>query len=419
MNETTRDSFYKSGSVSKAVPSSALTVTYDLKWSNTRIGENCPGYKRKIARGQDATTNFTATKREVVFQSQPYISTVWANSSGTGLSSASNPNAKRVTSTIPYVYAMGPVFGGAPAADVSADNTALGNYYSNARKAISPAQGLVILGELRSTAAMLRNPALGLRNLLALYNTNAKKRVLSSRTKKQAMSNVSDLYLESVFGWLPLISDVNSTLDAYNAILDAPKLVRVRGFGEKTVSTSTAGTASAGIGYIYNSWTRDTSMNTTVEYSGAVQLAAASQARGSQANERMGFTVQEFVPALYNLAPWSFLIDYFTNIGDIVSATTFVNSKLLWTSKTTRVESVVHERGINDIKRALVDYPNAIVAGSGSYEWKTTRKTVERRKGITPGIPGLQIHAPGFKQALNILALATASKQVANLISKL
>jgi hypothetical protein len=50
----------------------------------------------------------------------------------------------------------------------------------------------------------------------------------------------------------------------------------------------------------------------------------------------MGVTLDNFIPTAYNLLPYSFVIDYFSNLGQIVNALSFCNGRVNWVNRTQR-----------------------------------------------------------------------------------
>ena len=57
------------------------------------------------------------------------------------------------------------------------------------------------------------------------------------------------------------------------------------------------------------------------------------QAPQVDALSHFGFTPSEFIPTAWELLPWSFLIDYFVNIGDVIQANIVSLSDLAWANR--------------------------------------------------------------------------------------
>lgn len=46
--------------------------------------------------------------------------------------------------------------------------------------------------------------------------------------------------------------------------------------------------------------------------------------------DSLGLTVEEFIPSVYNLIPYTWLLDYFVNAGDIIDAWSYQNIHCSW-----------------------------------------------------------------------------------------
>jgi hypothetical protein len=131
--------------------------------------------------------------------------------------------------------------------------------------------------------------------------------------------------------------------------------------------------------------------------------------------DRLGFRLDEFVPTLWEVLPWSFLVDYFSNVSEIISAATYVNSNLAYCSKTVvteRKSSVSYIADVQEMSRR--DKVNGCVAlqhKPAQSTVLTTIKAVSRRPNIFPGIPNLEFEIPSSPvKWVNILALAAQFK---------
>lgn len=133
--------------------------------------------------------------------------------------------------------------------------------------------------------------------------------------------------------------------------------------------------------------------------------AKASGPTLENAAQLFGFTPEEFVPTIWNLLPWSFLVDYFTNIGDVLEATFFDRSGVTWTSMTSVTETVYssHVRPL-----PLNGWSGSISGGS----CKVTKKVMSRSE-IAPLIPTLEVSLPGSPQKwINMAALLAQHKKL-------
>jgi hypothetical protein len=102
-----------------------------------------------------------------------------------------------------------------------------------------------------------------------------------------------------------------------------------------------------------------------IRYKGAV----IAQVKGPswQNDDLFGFNPQNFIPAAWELLPWSFLADYFTNIGDILTASIVSTKHLAYTNRTEIVisKSLEVTRSIRGMHLVLVGSIEATVVVIG------------------------------------------------------
>jgi hypothetical protein len=117
--------------------------------------------------------------------------------------------------------------------------------------------------------------------------------------------------------------------------------------------------------------------------------------------ETFGLLPKNFLPTAWELIPYSFLVDYFTNISTIIDAWSFINGNLAWAYKTERSEIRTH----NKFAGLSVDSPGKIASFNvGDTVW--VERTVQRRN-LSSLIPNFGFRLPGFgsRKALNIATL--------------
>lgn len=222
-------------------------------------------------------------------------------------------------------------------------------------------QGGVFLGELAETLKMIRRPAAALRDKL----DKDYLRKLSRRKKRDPLGwtkAIAGTWLENVFGWTPLIRDLTEAVEAYerlrdNAIGNNPsKHFKVSAVAydpnSKKAETTTLGPIS-GTSLQCLQHTRDIG-RVICKIQGVVKRQVEMTAVDKVA--LFGFSGSDFLPTVWELIPWSFLIDYFVNIGDILEAATTDLSSIAWTNRTT----------IRHVQRTYTVYPDGNLTRSGA-----------------------------------------------------
>lgn len=296
--------------------------------------------------------------------------------------------------------------------DAKANAEALGKFAQRILQARTALQGGVVVGELMQTLQMLKNPAQGLRRLVDDWGYAA-RRIRSTRRvtslpfhTRTVAQNLADAWLEYSFGWKPLLHDIRDGCRALNTQYAGRPLHVRRITGKATTN---------GEGYDDNSTINQNSLmiwrgrvrsvgSCTVIYRGAVRVEAVDPHEMDPA--LFGFTPSQFLPTAWELIPYSFLIDYFTNIGDIVAGWSTLFANLAWCNRTVR-------KSYEEIRTADTDKTLSSAFLSCSPAIVTTSKTsVVRAKYSGTTVPDLTFTIPSLesKKWLNIAALIASRK---------
>ncbi len=296
----------------------------------------------------------------------------------------------------------------------SADNQALTRYYSNVNSVATKFKGLVFTGELRESLNMIKSPAKGLRDGMTDYLNSARRRVKRGLTPKQITKAIAETWLEYAFGWKPLINDIDSAITAfYQSDAVHPIFEMVKGSG-RDESAVVSDTVQVNLGFWYVLYERMIRDEVYVQYRGIYQ----SSGDGVPDSHTYGFRPAEFVPTLWELIPYSFLADYFTNIGEIVSSWSYRFIGTKWTSKTIRRQASEETIGMRTIQTPPLDpmLYETFCDGSPGYQY-IQRKSFARVPSVEPGLPSFEVQVPGrWDQWVNMTALAAKHKDVLELI---
>jgi len=158
-------------------------------------------------------------------------------------------------------------------------------------------------------------------------------RVLAKRVKA---SDVAGGYLAYSFGWAPLFSDLKQLL-TLSDIVDA-RLKRLEEFGKGSVSRTLGknksnsapytielvGKVAEGRGPLTAVVTTSTSVKSW--YSAKVRLTEPlpdrQKLRSDEFRRALGLTANSAAATLWEILPWSWLIDYFVNVSNMIAANT-------------------------------------------------------------------------------------------------
>jgi hypothetical protein len=303
----------------------------------------------------------------------------------------------------------------------SADNQAKSKFVSACLDARTALQGLTVLGELRETIRMVKNPALSLRKKTSQHLDKMRKRFavndagfviprerrrsFSTRRRQSLTKTISDSWLEFAFGVAPLLSDIDSGAKAMSRIVTYnPPSVVVHGKGKSTESVSVLG-QSLNRGMLQLSWKVLRELEAEVRYKGVMRLSQPNFR--STAVTQLGLSWADVVPAVWELIPYSFLVDYFTNVQEVVNAMCFNRSSLGWCERgigLKRTNTLLNLdcglAGLGTGQKYLTPPPRF---GSGT---SVIRTNFQRDNYIGHFIPSLEFSIPGSSRKwLNIGAL--------------
>jgi hypothetical protein len=377
-----------------------------------RWGISNPKYKSAIANHVTATTQLDGSFNSLeAHRSRARITFIWAANGGDiQTREAYGDICAHATSVLTYT-----------AFTSKADAWATSKFLKEIRRMEVKMSGPTFAGELRQTLRMLRKPAAGLQDGVRRYLDALRERNQSNRNRnfkkrprqysRELSKIASDSWLEYSFGWLPFINDIDGARDAYNDLFEIDRFERVSGgaIDEKLISSSTVSDPltlpGSGILFLRNQRIVSSEM---FRYRGGVRARAATTATDRLA--RFGFTPSEFLPTAWELLPWSFLVDYFANIGDILSAAVTDTSNVVWVNRSwVRQGTKVQTCSIDPASlTAYKNPPNRLLSvdESPGYSIFKTR-IVNRSVGSTNAIwPTLTFNYPSSPaRLLNIAAL--------------
>jgi hypothetical protein len=224
---------------------------------------------------------------------------------------------------------------------------------------------------------------------------------------------LSDNWLEFSFGIRPLLADTKDLAETFARQQNDERHSKCRGYGEAQAYKS-SGSVNLG-GMVNLAITGNDYVKETAEVILRAGLVFSSNVSTFGSTERMvellGFKLEDFVPTVWNLLPYSFLVDYFTNVGDLLSCMTTDTSAVRWVN-TSEIRRRFYVRNVTGL-------PQRIEGKSGTGGGDMGGYVLERRL-VTRYADGVQIPLPEFKvpgvlnekgefnqQLINILALVS------------
>lgn len=316
-----------------------------------------------------------------------------------------------------------------------ADNMAKTRFVQRARAAQTDFQGLTHLAESREAIRMLRNSTQSMADQTRRYLDDVKRLALGykrpKRGKKRKLppdpkrdierSGIADRYLGYVYGVSPLVGTVKDAAEA----LAERSLDRISGHkyimasgNSRITSSYKKGTVLIANAFLYHPVWTDADVATVV-YRGMVK---ASQDTIQEVNRNLGLDLSSFAPTVWEVIPYSFVADYFTNISDMVDAASFPRATLDWVAKTIILEK---ERKL-EVEMTWQYNPDPNVNSEITKSWSKPscvwrNSSVNRSNYGGSLVPDFRISLDelSFKKGLNLTALARQNRGVLRLLNHL
>jgi len=167
-------------------------------------------------------------------------------------------------------------------------------------------QGLAFAKEIQQTLDLLRNPI----SALTSYFAQASKKGVGLTFKGSAAA-ASSQYLAVVFGALPLMHDIEGLIEAL--VKSANERETARGQVQSS-TTINQNNLSLVTGFVNGTYKTEC-VETVVVRAGAMYAFSGESLAGS-----LGLSLKDIPAAMWEVLPWSFLIDWFSNVGKCIDA---------------------------------------------------------------------------------------------------
>lgn len=385
-------------------PTGFFLLNNNIKLTRSRTGENNLYWRQQVRDQQNATTPMQGTYD------------TYESLYGEAVTTVKNRNVP-ADKTLYFHRVRGDIarrlstqlIDWSPTVSMSdAKNDALIKFLKKVRQVQTSFSAPTFIGELGEALHMIRHPAQGLRNIAGSWLDKVKR--IKNQRPKNWKKNLSGAWLEQAFGWQPLISDINSAYETYRGLVDSNKQVPVTGFGirEKYVSNRSSQYNSANVGpnstfYRYNQRGTEKAF---ARYRGMVVRDVEATIHSKL--QRFGFNAEEFFPTAWELLPWSFLIDYFSNIGDVIQSEVACKGTVAWVNVSTVTSQTIEIGGSHSKTDTAGAFPTYVSSWGDGVASKLVRRAVTRSVNVSLGDPYLAFRLPGSPyQWANMLALFT------------
>lgn len=205
-----------------------------------------------------------------------------------------------------------------PSVRTHAYNQAVEKLYKQLNSFASATKAGETVGELGQTLRALKNPLASVRNLLLDRHYKNLSDLARWKSPVRLADALADTHLEFAFGWKPLASSIGEAIVALQnrerfafyhpfyakgeAQFDGSTYISHGGFAERSLTTWSKVGKSNHVVVISGVWGEERNVDTV------------------SVNRALGLQPRDILPTIWNLIPYSFLADYFVNIGNIVDS---------------------------------------------------------------------------------------------------
>lgn len=357
-------------------------------FSNSFTGDYNPFWRNQVKSGANATTA-SSGKRES-FNPDPidFFQVIQGKTPPFTLAST-----QLIGDGIPFGYPNA-AFQNAPASVVTdVTNRAIRKFLDSCDTARSSIELGQDIGEIRETIHGIIHPLQTLKEFTLTHLSNVLKRTKKLKSKHSLAKVAADSFLEYKFGWAPLASDIGQ---AYAGLTNNKGHVDVQPVSGSAYDTFPI---SNNLG-IFSVSAGNFIAQTDLLVTGSISVRYKGGIRTSQANGHIGFAqmmqldLPHFVPTIWDLLPYSWIADYFVNIGDILRALSFQTNNLSWGNLTIRTSNdYVYSTKMLD-NYSTVFWQKVVRTASGGNP--SVSRVNFQRSGISPSdlYPQVQFKLP-------------------------
>jgi hypothetical protein len=298
-----------------------------------------------------------------------------------------------------------------PSSSATAENRALVRFNAKAAGVNRQFQGGVFFAELHKALHGIRHPAEALFKGIETYSRAATKlrtRLVKSRAHYRSLGKAQQrqvaksfteaatgLWLEKTFHWLPLMYDIQGAFSALEHSFDRLPSVFVK-VSANDVQQETASTVTGGLSFISLNYSISEKAGASARMYGRVRVQSRLPYWPDSA--ALGFDPRSFVPTIWELIPYSWAIDYFTNIGDVLYGMSQGGCDVTWAALGTKryvKRTLLSSPSFNGIAPSGYVFDNAFLVASPS-EWSSEKAIINRASYSGNFIPDLEWKVPGI-----------------------
>jgi hypothetical protein len=366
-------------------------------------GGPVPGYRQRIAAGASATSSLLGVRHAIKLgsvgysdepkPSSPYFSSIRCS--------------KSIYSG--HIFECGPAPIPPQGATSEAEYKAASNLLQSYISAQTKFRGGNAIAEFAETVRMLANPLKSVySHTWSFVGKVGKLKKVYRRDPVRYGRLLGGAWLAYSFGLKPLMSDVADAESAVSHLandLSSFDTIKIRGSGLQVLDVPSFRQVGIPISHASHArCDRDARAEYSVRYVGAIRAKPPGY---SAVLSNFGVGFEDILPAVWEGIPWSFLVDYFVNVGEVLDSLRLANADLGWLKKTTRNRNL--RRWSSPYKADNIstqrDY-DVSVTGSGGMSScvRVTRTAIHAMP-----YPGFRFRIPGSPEKFANIAALTAA----------
>ncbi|DAD51319.1 TPA_asm: maturation protein, partial [ssRNA phage Gerhypos.4_28] len=340
------DNYIMSGNVAGASVHNRVTANT----TTTRVTSSNPQWRQQVRNGRNATTPYSVTSPDQLSVPVKAFCLTFDPHKNGGVPVRYYVSQHRFGASPdnPAGYNYG-----------SVDLQARQSFVSNYRSRRTQFQSGTFFGELAETVRQIRSPAQALRNSINDYYTDVKHGLKRLHRGASRNKYVQNSWLEYSYGVKPLVGDIADAIGlacadpfAYRQVIHGSATLKWK--GPVTAKSNTPTVIGGVLNWTEKSWLEN---ELSVRYKGAVR--AENSPPGFP--EQLGLSWSNVLPTIWELIPYSFLVDYFTNVGKVIEGISTGRIFLSWGCRT--------QRGVSEAKVATELNSERVTANYGSSMW--------------------------------------------------
>lgn len=253
----------------------------------------------------------------------------------------------------------------------------------------SAVMGGELLHDLDKSISMLKQPFADTRSLVAKMMKAAERgRMLRpGRTAITGVKAIANAWLEQRYGWKPIILDTAAIIRECGLKRQACESVRLVARAEERQVKMSDGSFSV---LLTSPWNDGRLAKGTVHTEQTVRACAGvifdlkSQNAFMDLQKSLGLRASDFPATLWEVIPYSFVVDWFTNVGDWIQAVTPVPGVSIQGNWVTTIDETVRRYSGGSIERPIAQYVDLGTWGASVVTSTKVLRTTNNQLTFTP-----------------------------------